>query len=63
MLPIMPRALEPAICGCIFQMLPIGAARFVTKEIIPKRKIITRIGTNDVFCLVVVILDRKMISD
>ena len=39
-LPIMPRALEPAISGCIFQILPTGAARLVTKAIIPKRKII-----------------------
>ena len=53
MLPIIPRALDPAICGCIFQMLPIGAARLVTKEIIPKRKIIVRIAIKLPFFLAI----------
>ena len=36
----MPQKLEPSMPGCIFQILPIGAARLVTKEIMPNRKII-----------------------
>ena len=43
MLPIMPSVLAPAYS--FFQIVPMGAARFVTNEIIAKRKNIVTMGT------------------
>ncbi len=51
MLPIMPSMLEPSYS--FFQIVPNGAARFVTKEIIAKRKNIVTIGSRLVFFCVI----------
>lgn len=49
--PIIPRILEPAYW--FFQIVPKGAARFVTNEIIAKRKNIVIIATTFPFCFFV----------
>ena len=51
MLPIMPSMLEPSMPGWYFHTLPIGAARFVTNEIMPYMNIMVMTATQLVpFC-------------